>query len=122
MINTPTCNNCKELNKYLPILAEEFYRVNKVHGDIFKAKFNHDEIMLGCDVYNFYPAPTLEELLKVSPMQISIDAMPSKPEFKQNQGWYNINSNDKLIYQIPKSENICDKIAELIIKYYKELK
>jgi len=116
-MNAPTCKNCKELNKYLPILTEEFYRVTKNGKNIFKAKFNQDEIMLGREVYNFYPAPTLEELLKASPIVFHL------MNFLGNKIAFDTYFHGKyLVIQITKSENLCNNIAKIILKYYKELK
>jgi len=99
-IETPTFTTCKELNKYLQIETQMHYDKD---GKRYFATDGIPNIWI--------PAPTLIELLRESPISIFIDIQITH---------YYIRTSTIESMQIPKSDNLTEAVAKIIIEYYEK--
>ncbi|HBD96482.1 MAG TPA: hypothetical protein DC057_20095 [Spirochaetia bacterium] len=108
-IETPTFETSKTLTKYLQIETEKVIFENE--GKEIKANIDYlKEHHLPYPEH--YPAPTLSELLRVSPIPVTIDVY--------NNHCGQIKTYPKGQKQFHHSDNLTEEVAKIIIEYYKK--
>ena len=125
---TTTFETSKELAKYVRIETKFIWKDGSTligtrnTIDIPKNSLNikqqiPEEIL---SKYIVYPAPTLEELLKVSPIDIIIGSRELQNSihyrYRDNKGTLYTNP---LGFQCSKSESLVESVAKIILEYYR---
>ena len=110
----------KKLAQYVWIPASSFYEND---GEFILC----DDEPLGKEYiisHKCTPAPTLEELLKVCPITIDINCSPFGfivcTPFKDRTGKHIEWTDECAEYQLKKSSNLSQAVAEIMLQYYKE--
>jgi hypothetical protein len=110
-IKTTTFETSKTLAKYLQIETAGVIDYNDkywTHEDL--ARYNRP-----LHTFENYPAPTLEELLEVSPIYMEIANSVLKPIYRI---YYWLEAHTRLDQVISKSDNLTEAVAKIIIEYY----
>lgn len=116
MSNTTDFATSKSLSQYVKIPCKRYHRESKETGEVFEAEFSDAMLELGSEVYNFYPSPTLEELLGVCPITGNINVLTVHGEILIAWSW---EDEHEKIKSIPKSDNLAQAVGNIILEYYR---
>src|SRR3990167_2093235 len=109
-IETPAFEVCEELNKYLQIITK-FYKMADGKDYTIEELSERQNF----ENLEYYPAPTLVELLRISPTNLEITNYIKNKTFNVTHYQRYI----KLV-EIPITDNLTEEVAKIIIEYYKQ--